>query len=51
MPTLVRFLATIGILAVLVLAAMVALATLVTPRQTEMSVEIPLDRLTAKPSP
>ena len=51
MPTLVRFLVTIGILAALVFAAMFALATFVKPRQTEMIVEIPLDRLNAKPSP
>ncbi|WP_442581788.1 histidine kinase [Mesorhizobium sp. ASY16-5R] len=51
MPTLVRFLVTIGILAALIFAAMFALATFVTPRQTEMTIDIPLDKLTAKPSP
>ncbi|MFI0845086.1 histidine kinase [Mesorhizobium sp. IMUNJ 23232] len=51
MPTLFRFLTIIGILAALVFAAMFALATFVTPRQTEMTVDIPLDRLNTKPSP
>jgi hypothetical protein len=49
MPTLFRFLTTIGIVAALIFAAMFALGTFVTPRQTEMTVDIPLDRLTAKP--
>ena len=49
MPTLFRFLTTLGIVAALVLAAMFALATFVTPRQSEMTVDIPLDRLNAKP--
>ena len=51
MPTLVRFLVTICMLAALVFAAMFALANFVTPRQSEMTVDIPLDRLTVKPSP
>lgn len=49
MPTLVRFLVTICILAALVFAAMFALATFVTPRQSEITIDIPLDKLTAKP--
>jgi hypothetical protein len=51
MPTLVRFLVTIGVVAALVFATMFALATFVTPRQTEMTIDIPLDRLNIKPSP
>lgn len=44
MPTLVRFLVVIGILAGLVYGAMFALATFVEPRQGEMSERIPADR-------
>jgi hypothetical protein len=44
MPTLFRFLAVVAVLAGLGLAGMVALATLVTPEQTEMSVPIPPQR-------
>lgn len=51
MPTLFRFLTTIGIVVLLVYAAMFALATFTKPRQTEMTVDVPLDKLTAKPSP
>ena len=45
MPTLFRFLLTIGILAGLVYAAMFALVVLVEPRQGEMSVRIPADQI------
>lgn len=44
MPTLTRFVVTIGIVAVLVYGAMLALATFVVPHQGPMSVEVPLDR-------
>jgi hypothetical protein len=44
MPTLFRFLAVVAVLAGLGFAGMVALATLVTPEQTEMSVPIPSQR-------
>jgi hypothetical protein len=49
MPTLFRILATLGLLLALVLGGMVALATLVTPRQSEMTVPIPPEKL--KPQP
>jgi hypothetical protein len=45
MPTLTRILVTIGILVALVYGAMFALVSLVEPRKTEMSVDVPLDRL------
>ncbi len=45
MPTLFRFLLTIGILAGLVYAAMFALVTFVEPNQGEMSVRIPAERI------
>jgi len=45
MPTLFRFVTVIAIAAGMVFAAMLALATLVTPRQTEMVVPVPLDQL------
>jgi hypothetical protein len=40
-PTLLRFLTTLAVLAGLGFAGIVALATLVEPTQTEMSVPIP----------
>lgn len=43
MPTLFRFLTVIAILAGLVYGAMFALATFVSPRQTEMIVPVPID--------
>jgi hypothetical protein len=49
MPTLIRFLVTLGILAGLVYAAMFALVMYVEPRQGEMSVRIPTERLNPKP--
>ncbi|WP_028034778.1 hypothetical protein [Chelativorans sp. J32] len=45
MPTLFRLLTTIVILIALAYAAMYALATFVTPRQTEIVVPIPPERL------
>jgi len=45
MPTLFRFLLTIGILAGVVYAAMFALVTFVEPNQGEMSVRIPAERI------
>lgn len=45
MPTLTRLLFVLAIAALLVYGAMVALATFVTPRQTEMTIRIPADRL------
>ena len=49
MPTLTRFIITLGILAGLVYGAMFALATFVEPRQGEMTVRIPPEKLTPKP--
>ncbi|MDQ6432609.1 histidine kinase [Mesorhizobium sp. LHD-90] len=51
MPTLFRFLTTLGIVVVLAYAAMFALATFVKPRQTEMIVDVPIGDRIAKPSP
>lgn len=45
MPTLFRFLVTIGIIAGIVYGAMFALATYVEPKKGEMSVKVPLDKL------
>lgn len=45
MPTLFRLLTTIAVLAGLVYAAMFALATFVEPNRTEMTVEVPTERL------
>jgi hypothetical protein len=48
MPTLFRFLVTIGILVGLVYGAMFALVTFVEPRKGEMTVRIPSERLNPK---
>ena len=48
MPTTYRFLATIAVLATVVYGTMYALATLVEPRQGEMSVRIPPEKLQPK---
>lgn len=45
MPTLFRFLVTIGIIAGIAYGAMFALATYVEPRKGEMTVRVPLDKL------
>ena len=45
MPTLFRFLTTIAIIIGIVYGAMFALVTFVEPRQAEMSVRIPADKL------
>ena len=45
MPTLFRFLLTLGILAALAYGAMFALVAWVEPRQGEMSVRIPAERI------
>jgi hypothetical protein len=49
MPTLFRFLVTIGILAGIVYGAMFALVTFVEPKKGEITVRVPLDKLGAKP--
>ncbi len=52
MPSLFRFLVTLGVLAALAYGAMIALVTFVEPRQADMSVRIPADRLAPKtPAP
>lgn len=45
MPTLFRLLMTLGILAGLVYGAMFALVTYVEPKQGEISVRVPVDKL------
>lgn len=45
MPTLFRLLMTLGILAGLVYGAMFALVTYVKPKQGEISVRVPVDKL------
>jgi hypothetical protein len=45
MPTLFRFLVTIGILAGIVYGAMFALVTFVEPKKGEMTVRIPAEKL------
>lgn len=45
MPSLIRFLTVLAILAGIGYGAMFALATMVEPRQGEISVRVPLDRL------
>jgi hypothetical protein len=49
MPTLFRFLATIGILAGIAYGAMYALVVFVEPKQGEMTVRIPSEKLNPKP--
>lgn len=48
MPTLFRFLFTLGILAGLAYGAMFALVTFVEPRKGEMSVRIPPEKINPK---
>lgn len=43
MPTVFRFLSTLALLAGAVLAAMLALATLVEPRTRELTVPVPIE--------
>lgn len=45
MPTLFRFLVTIGLLAGIAYGTMYALVIYVQPRQSEMSVRIPADKV------
>ncbi len=49
MPTIVRFVSTLAVIAVLVGAAMFYLANFVTPRNREMSVRIPASELDPVP--
>ncbi len=45
MPTLFRFLVTIGVIAGIAYGAMFALVTFVEPKKGEMTVRVPLDKL------
>jgi hypothetical protein len=45
MPSLIRFLTILAVLAGIGYGAMFALVTMVEPRQGEISVRVPLDRL------
>jgi hypothetical protein len=45
MPTLFRFLVTVGVMAALAYGAMFALAAFVEPKKGEITVRVPLDRL------
>lgn len=49
MPTLIRFLVTLGILAGLIYGAMFALVMYVEPKKSEMWVRIPTEKLNPKP--
>ncbi len=49
MPTLFRIVVTLAVLAGVVYGAMLALATFVEPKQAELSVRIPPEKLNPKP--
>lgn len=49
MPTLFRFVTLIAVAVALIYAAMFALATFVTPRQTQMVVPVQIDQLDRNP--
>lgn len=51
MPTLFRFIVTIGVLVGLAYGAMFALVTFVEPRQGEMSARVPFEKLDPKAQP
>jgi hypothetical protein len=48
MPTLFRFVMTLGLVAALVYAAMFALVMVVEPRKGEMTTPVPLEKLKPK---
>ena len=48
MPSLIRFLAILGVLAVVAWGAMLALVTFVEPQQREMTQSVPAQKLTGK---
>jgi len=50
MPTLFRFVVTLAVLAGIAYGAMFALVMFVNPKQTELSVRIPPEKLAPKPS-
>jgi hypothetical protein len=45
MPTLIRFIVVVGLIAATIYGGMVALVLFVEPEQREMSVRVPSDRL------
>ena len=51
MPTVFRFLTILATIAAVIYGAMVLLVALVEPRQTEMSVNVPLDHIRPVPAP
>jgi hypothetical protein len=52
MPTLVRLLTFLAVAALLIFGGMVALATFVVPKQSEMTIRVPTDKLNpAEPKP
>jgi hypothetical protein len=48
LPSLIRFLATLGVLAAVAFGAMLALVTFVEPQQREMTQVVPAQKLTGK---
>ena len=50
MPTLFRFVVTVAVLAGIAYGAMFALVMFVNPKQAELSVRIPPEKLAPKPS-
>ena len=48
MPTLFRFIVTLGVLGALIYGAMFALVLLVEPRQGEMTIRVPAEKLNPK---
>ncbi len=48
LPSLIRFLAILGVLAAVAWGAMLALATFVEPEQREMTQSVPAQKLTGK---
>ena len=50
MPTLFRFVVTLAVLAMIVYGRMFALVMFVNPKQAELSVRIPPEKLAPKPS-
>lgn len=51
MPTLFRFVVTLAVLAGIVYGTMFALVMFVNPKQVELSVRIPPEKLAPNPSP
>lgn len=51
LPTLVRLLTALGVIAAILYAAMAGLIHLVEPRQSTMTIDVPLERLRPEPAP